>query len=139
LGLIISWPSGIVFSNQTGGTSCLAPEYEGVFVSIRNDCTEKERVLISPENELFTYFTGPKWRGTGATRGIKEDDADFVDNVLQRATLFPTVQVDRERLAQSHEAWVHVIVAGNEPGDPPLFVGFDPYPRLGVLTWQNSD
>ena len=49
LGLILEWPSGVMITNQTGGTSCLAPEIEGVFIPLRNDCTEKERVLVSPE------------------------------------------------------------------------------------------
>jgi hypothetical protein len=98
LGLIISWPSGIIFTNQTGGTSCLAPEFEGVFVPIRNNCTEKERTLISPENDLWDYFTGPRWRGTGATNGLQEEDADFIDGLLQKVRLFPTICVDRSRL-----------------------------------------
>lgn len=139
LGLIVSWESSIVFTNQTGGTSCLAPEFEGVFVPLRNDCTEKERVLVSPENDLWDYFTGPRWRGTGATNGLQEEDADFIDALLQRVSLFPTVRVDRSRLADCHEAWIRVTIAGDEPCDPPLFGGFAPYPRPGILTWQNSD
>ncbi|MEK7951936.1 DUF6210 family protein [Luteolibacter soli] len=139
LGLILEWPSGIAITNQTGGTSCLSPEIEGVLIPLRNDVTVPERVLISPENELYDYFTGPKWRGTGATNGIDSNDADFIESVISKARLFPTIRVDRDRLKESHEAWIHVIVSGDEPCDPPLFTGFGPYPRKGVLTWQNSD
>jgi Family of unknown function (DUF6210) len=89
LGLIISWPSGIIFTNQTGGTSCLHPEFEGVFVPIRNDCTEKERTLLSPENDLWDYFTGPRWKGTGATNGLQEEDADFIDGRFRRLACSP--------------------------------------------------
>ena len=139
LGLILEWPSGVIITNQTGGTSCLAPEIEGVFIPLRNDCTEKERVLVSPENELYDYFTGHKWVGTGATNGIDSDDADFIDSTIGKTKLFPTIRVNRDKLSESHEAWIHVTVAGDEPCDPPLFSGFGPYPRPGILTWQNSD
>ena len=98
LGLILEWPSGVTITNQTGGTSCLAPEIEGVFIPLRNDVTVKERVLISPENELFDYFCGPKWRGIGATSGIDSDDADFIDLMLEKVKLSPTIRVDRARL-----------------------------------------
>lgn len=139
LGLIVSWPTGVMFTNQTGGTSCLAPEIEGIFVPLRNYCTEKERVLISPENALWDYFTGPKHRGTGATSGLDDHDCDFIDNILKKADLFPTIRVDRSRQKQSHEAWVYVTISGDEPCDPPIYEGFRPYPRQGILTWQNSD
>lgn len=137
LGLILEWPSGVVISNQTGGTSCLSPELEGVFIPLRNDCTEKDRVMISPENELYAYFARGKWGGSGATGGIEADDAEFIETTI--GSLFPAIRVDRDRLAESHEAWIHVKVFGDEPCDPPLFSGFAPYPRAGVLTWQNSD
>jgi hypothetical protein len=139
LGIILSWPTGIIYTNQTGGTSCFHPEMEGAFVPLRNDCTEEGRILMSPENELWNYFTGPRWRGDGATLGLEAADADFIDDLLRKAKLFPTVRVDRDRLKDSHEAWVHVIVAGDESNDSPIFAWFAPYPRAGLLTWQNSD
>lgn len=137
LGLILAWPSGVVITNQTGGTSNLSPELEGVFVPLRNYRTHKGSVLISPENELFAYFARDKWGGSGATEGIDLDDAEFIETTIDN--LFPTIRVDRDRLAESHEAWIHVKVFGDEPCDSPLFSGFAPYPRAGVLTWQNSD
>lgn len=139
LGLIIDWPSGVSISNQTGGTSCLAPEAEGVFVPLRNDCTEKERKLVSPENELYKYFVGHKYSGTGATNGIDEEDAKEIESILSKTKIFPNIKVDRKMLSQSHEAWIYVLIGDDEPCDPPLFFGFGPYPRSGVLTWQNSD
>lgn len=139
LGLIISWPSGIMYTNQTGGTTCLQPELQGIFVPLRNECTEKELALISPENDLWDYFTNGKWAGTGATSGLHMEDADFIDALLTRVRLFPSICVDRGRLTESHEAWVFVSITDNELGDLPIFSGFAPYPRTGVLTWQNSD
>ncbi|MEM8530813.1 MAG: DUF6210 family protein [Chloroflexota bacterium] len=139
LGLIISWPSGIIYTNQTGGTACLQPELEGIFVPLRNECTAKERTLISPEHDLWDYFTNGKWAGTGATSGLGTEDAAFIDALLNRVWLFPAIRVDRQRLKESHEAWVFVSITGDELGSSPLFSGFAPYPRTGVLTWQNSD
>ncbi|NOK58775.1 MAG: hypothetical protein GFH27_549301n197 [Chloroflexi bacterium AL-W] len=139
IGLIISWPSGIIYTNQTGGTTCLAPQLEGIFVPLRNECTEKELTLISPENDLWDYFTNGNWAGTGATSGLDIEDADFIDALLTRIRLFPDICVDRGRLTESHEAWVFVSITGDEPRNPPIFSGFEPYPRPGVLTWQHSD
>ncbi|HSJ76323.1 MAG TPA: DUF6210 family protein [Gemmatimonadales bacterium] len=139
LGLIIEWPSGVLFSNQTGGTSTLHPELEGVFLPIRNDCEREGNRLLSPEDELLDYFEGPKHRGTGATRGLDAEDADFIGSVLLKWRL-KQITVDRSRLQESHEAWVHVLIHQKEGGFDGLPCrGFAPYPRRGVLTWSNSD
>jgi hypothetical protein len=139
LGLIIEWPSGILFSNQTGGTSTLHPETEGIFVPLRNDCERQGNRLLSPDSELLEYFEGPKHKGTGATQGLDSEDADFITSVLARWHL-DQVTVDRARLADSHEAWVHVIIDENKSGNEELpFHNFAPYPRRGILTWSNSD
>jgi hypothetical protein len=139
LGLIIEYPSGVTYSNQTGGTSCLAPTLEGVFVPLRNDCAMPSRELLSPENTLVTYFEGPKWQGTGATQGIDADDADFIERLLLEYRLSNCIIVDRSRLRDSHEAWIHVLVTAEEDSIAPVFFGFTPYPRHGVLTWANTD
>lgn len=141
LGLIIEYPSGIIYSNQTGGTSTLHPELEGVFVPLRNDVEVKEPKLVGTQNDLLHYFEGPKHRGTGATSGLDLADADFIQAVLERYCLGDIVTVDRSRLRESHEAWVRVIVEREEQNqhDLRIFRGFGPYPRPGVLTWSNSD
>ena len=117
----------------------MAPELEGVFVPLRNQSSYNTQVLVSPEKELWNYFTGPKWGGNGATEGLEDGDADFIDAILKNFNLFPTIRIERRRLTDSHEAWVHVIISGDEPCSVPIFSGFSPYPRQGVLTWQNSD
>ena len=138
LGLIVEWPSGVVFSNQTGGTSCLQPEFEGVFVPIGNDCELAGGRLLSPESELAAYFDGPKYRGTGATGGLDAGDADFIASILEKWRLSGLITVDPSRLAESHEAWVHVIVRGDDPANELSLFDLAPYPRRGVLTWGNS-
>ena len=139
LAVIIEWPSGLVYSNQTGGHSCLHPELQGALIPLRNDVEHPSGKLLSPETDLFAYFQGPPHDGTGATLGLSEADADFIDSVLRKWKL-THVRVDRARLSESHEAWVWVLVH-EEPPNParPLFHGFGPYPLRGVLVWTNTD
>ena len=139
LDLIIEYPSGILYSNQTGGTSCLHPEIEGVYIPLRNRTEASGRKLISPEHELFEYFAGPKHNCTGATTGLDPEDADYVDSVMSRNWLVHIVSVDRNRLPASHEAWVHVLVHGEGQSNIRIFRGLGPYPRPGILTWSNTD
>jgi hypothetical protein len=88
--------------------------------------------LLTPERELFAYFQGPKYRGGGATRGLDGEDGDFIDGVLAGFRLAGIVQVDRQRLAESHEAWVRVLLLGEEPEEAKLFHD------LGTLSPQRS-
>src|SRR5262245_56390620 len=144
-GLIIEWPSGVNVSNQTGGTSCLHPEIEGVFVPLRTDHSFPDWTLLSPEIELSEYFEGPVHRGTGATSGLSVSDVDFIDRILAKRGLASSLRVDRDRLMESHEAWVYVIVTAADGGEAQMddslraFAGFEPCPRCGILTWTNSD
>src|SRR6476659_4158699 len=69
LGLIICWPSGIRYTNQTMGYHCAQPYEEVVFVSLRNDCLIEVNELKSPEIDLWDYFTGAAHGGVGAPHG----------------------------------------------------------------------
>jgi hypothetical protein len=138
LGLIVAFPSGVTYSNQAGGFACFQPELEGIFIPLRNDCLVEGNELLSPAVGLEEYFTGEKWRGA-AMHGIDEEDADFIDALLQSHRLSHCLKVDRTRLDESSEAWIHVEVGADEAGEIPIFSGLGPYPRYGVLTWQNSD
>ena len=140
-GVIIQWPSGIVFTNQTGGTLCLQPELEGIYAPLSNNLGIAPQIFLSPENDLMEYFDGAKYEGTGATDGLDLADADFIDSVLSKWKLFSCMQTDRTRLRESHEAWVYVTISGEEEIEDALklFRGFGPYPAVGVITWQNGD
>jgi hypothetical protein len=143
LGLIIAVPNGVVYSNQTGGTECLHPEFEGIYIPLRNETEEgasaggRNLELRSPEHELVEYFFRGAYEGSGATWGLNEEDAVFIESVLSKWDLGECLRVDRDRLDESHEAWVHVMVVGEESHQ--AFSGFGPYPRPGILTWKNSD
>ena len=140
-GVILTCPSGVLVSNQTGGTSCLQPEVEGVYIPLRNNYALKDFRFSSPELELSAYFEGPKHRGAGAISGLDSADADFIDGVLSRFGLDAAIHVDREKLGSSHEAWIYLVIIADESVDEDLaqYAGFGPYPRHGILTWANSD
>jgi len=138
LGVIICFNSGVLYSNQTGGAACLHPEIEGVYVPLRNDYSIPEHILISPELELSDYFEGPKYRCEGATKGLDSEDVQFIHRVLEKANL-SVIQINEAKLKESHEAWVHAILNGDESDSLPIFEGFEPYPREAILTWGNSD
>lgn len=126
-GLIILYPTGILFSNQTGGHQCCQPEEEGFFVPLDLDWPVIER-----------HFTGLPWQGW-CYQGLDEATADFLDSQLQVAadTFLACLEmrVDRARLKESMEAWVYVRIKEIESD---LLTGFGPCPE-GVLTWPNSD
>jgi len=140
IGVIIEYATGMVYSNQTGGTACLQPVLEGAFVPFSNDVLIPSREFTSPEWRLAEYFVGSKYRGTGATSGLDAEDADFVNSVLIEAGVDGWIAVDRNRLGESCEAWVFVnVLADEDRPNVSICSGFGPYPRRGVLTWGNSD
>ncbi|KYG09597.1 hypothetical protein BE21_16980 [Sorangium cellulosum] len=129
LGVILQHPSGVLYTNQTRGVCCAQPEMEGVFVPF-----DAEESWL----RLNAYFVGPKYEGTGAMQGLDDEDATFIESVVRDARTGVPLIVDRSRLKESHEAWVHVLIEG-EAEKIGVVSGFGPYPRRGVLTWPNSD
>lgn len=130
IGLVLLFASGVRYSNQTGGHTCLHPEVEGAYVPLVSE-------MVDQEGELTAYFTGPKWGGW-CSDGIDEETADFVDSVLEKSPHTERVKVDRSRLSDSHEAWVHVLLSSTD--EDAAFREIDGFPRSGaVLTWENSD
>ncbi len=125
LGLIIPWPSGVVYQGQVGGHYCLPFREEGVFVPLETERFEESKALED-------YFTGPKWGGW-CGEGVDEETAAFIDRTLARLRFDEEfVKVDRARLHESVEAWVYV--------DVPKDLHFDGLtPCKAILTWQNSD
>ena len=133
-GLIIKHSTGVIVTNQTGGTSCLQPEEEGIFVPFANDYSTDNKFL-SMELELSKIFEDSKYKGTGAILGIDSEDKEQINSLLKQYKLFDWIEVDSNMLKQSHEAWIYVIIKANSQYSS----GFAPYPKQGVLTWANSD
>ena len=128
IGLIIEYSSGVWYTNQTGGYACLHSEVEGVFVPLT-------REQFSQQEELENYFTGLKWGGH-CYESIDEETADFLDSVFAGNFRTQALKVDRAKLAESHEAWIHVIVSPDGQLSE-MWSGFHNAP--GIVTWENSD
>ena len=140
IGLIIACPSGVIYSNQTGGYACDHPEMEGVFIPLMypgdiDSINARERgELMDQQAELEKHFTGPKWRGH-CYAGIDAETADFVDGVLAASKVTRALKVDRTMLKYSSEAWIHVLIPPDD--DSELWEGLPA--GAAVVTWDNSD
>lgn len=127
VGLVIPCSSGVIYQNQTGGYACLQDSVEGIFVPLHSE-------PIDHYEALHHFFFRDKWGGH-CDGGIDIESADFIDSTLARLPGHSGIKVDRSRLAESHEAWVHVTLA--DPTSTGLLEGFDGV--HGILTWPNSD
>ena len=137
-GLIINLPTGILISNQTGGTACLQPEIEGIYIPIANDILIESYTLHSPETELTQYFLSPKYAGTGACNGIDLKDVEEIESILEKYNLQNFISIDTEKLSESHESWIWVKINLNSENN--LFLkNFGKTDLNGVITWCNSD
>lgn len=123
LGLIIKAPTGVRYSNQSGGFACEHPETEGFFVPLRT---------LAGRSELATL--AGMFRG--AWNRLDDARADAVDGALRRHGI-TSIRVDRSMLSESREAWVHVIVSTVENEFVPL-AGASAEAK-GVLVWPNGD
>ena len=121
LGLIVKAPTAIAFTNQVGGLGCFHPEQEGVFVPL------PVKVGRPEIHALQQHFRG-KWHS------LAEEDAAVVDGILRRNDI-GYLSADRTLLAESFEAWIHVVISPQGAAD--LFEA--PEWVAGVLTWANSD
>jgi hypothetical protein len=128
IGVIVAHPSGVHYSNQAGGYLCSHPEIEGVFLPLAGPDTEWHTQLDQH------FFYGEKYAGH-CYRGIDEETARFLDVLLASSPVSRGITVDRDRLAESIEAWIYVTIAPGTGDD--AIAGFDG--ATGVLTWQNSD
>jgi hypothetical protein len=96
LGVILSHPTGIIYTNQVAGYACLHPEIEGAFVP-----------LVDGVGRPAIHALTQRFRGGWESLTI--DDADVIDGVLRSAHL-GFITTDRKRLTDSYEAWVYVDV-----------------------------
>lgn len=152
--LIIDWPSAEEFHNQAGGYSCAQPSMRGLLLALHQ----------TPQNWVPQFLNLAIWMfGLGKVPapnpqppGVKQyagrctsltaADADALNPILRviAPSCLRFLEVDRQRLGDSMEAWIHVVgVAYVTPDGQPVadpargqwsLVGF-----RGVLTWENSD
>ncbi len=136
LGIIVAWPSGVIYSNQANGVACEHPRLEGVFYPAAVD--DSDDVSLPRQNSELAAFVLNHREGN---RGpLNERIADFIDDFLSRTNLPFTAVVDRSRFHDSVEAWVWLtLTRGKKPWSSLFVEGFDAYPLAGVLVWENSD
>ena len=123
LAIILSEPTGIFYTNQVGGNWCTHPEAEGVLVFVDDNYSGLYHKIASYTIDLME---------------LTKEDADFLDSVFIRKAKY--LRVDRTKLEDSMEAWIHVVFVKPEDGFPGhnlLYSGFDS--KSGILTWDNSD
>lgn len=132
IGVILFYPSGVRYSNQTGGYACLHPEAEGVYLPLGGENSPVATAL----NEHFETV----WAGHCYDR-IDGETADLIDQLLASVPETDRFRVERDRLANSHEAWIYVRLLAVDGVERPAmdFVSGFPAGTLGVLTWENSD
>lgn len=125
--LIVPGSTGIIYTNQVGGTECDHPELEGFIVPIEYD------IEIENPQESLT-FSLCKMFPDGSSGVISKHDAEKIQGLLSQSPFTRGVTIDWERLGISKEAWVHVKINGTleetiEQGGI----------SEAILTWPNSD
>ena len=98
---------GKIYEQQCGGYSCRQESAQGQLINMESAQTA---------NRLYKFFMGAFWGGW-CYDGIDEETAKYIEQVV------PRFSVNRNKLKDSCEAWIHGFVGG-EPA---------------VLTWENSD
>ncbi len=132
LGIILLYPSRVLYTNQVGGHNCLQLTAQGVYVPMFDEIKGLEQ-----EKKLYKHFTGSKWVG-GCGNGIDEETANFIDSILSESYYTKYLTVDRTKLDDCVEAWIHVNIDTDLMGlTSPAIRNFDSLEA--ILTWANSD
>lgn len=126
-GLIVLGRTDIWYQVQSGGYARFQDRAEGFFVPLSSE-------VVDHYLRLHGYFVehSPEMRG----EGIDAAAAKFIDAELSRLPGHAGITVDRARLRESREAWVHVVIA--EPTLALLLQGFRDSVDA-ILVWPNSD
>lgn len=72
----------------------------------------------------------------GSPGDITEAIADQIDGLLAASPLTAAIRVNKARLSESREAWLHVVLDQRSDTDT---VFADWHGESAVLTWPNSD
>lgn len=125
--LVIPRNTGIIYTNQIGGTQCNHPELEGFIVPIEYDTPIKEP-QESLTNKLCEMFPD------GNPGVVEYKEAERIQELLNNSPFTKDVTIDWDKLFMSKEAWVHVIVTGTLDDTIEMAAV-----KEAVLTWPNSD
>lgn len=119
-GIIILNNSGFEYLNQVGGSACLQLSAEGVFFPISHNCSDNLDILLE---QIFIDC-----------EIVDNSIANKIDSILQRFISTSGILVNRNKLNDSCEAWIHVIINDSEYS---VYQGF--HHHSAILTWPNSD
>jgi hypothetical protein len=75
LGLIIAHPSGVIYSNQTGGYACDHRELEGVFVPLTDPDVDQYAPL---DEHFYTARSGGDTATPGSTKRPPRSSTGFL-------------------------------------------------------------
>ncbi len=117
--LLLPWKSGVLYSTQTGGTSCFHPEMEGVIVPLSEQYSEPLATLLDAHEYCCSFLT--------------EEDADIFDRIFTTCTL--PLKTNRAKLAEGEEAWLPVLIAEHAKD----LVPHEFYGKEARLIWNNCD
>jgi hypothetical protein len=125
--LIIPCQTGVLYTQQCGGTACMQRHMEGALVPIDYDHL-LENYKESLEYHLESLFP------EGNPGVVTEEHVEHIQRMLDGSPFTRGIKIDHSRLADSVESWLYVTVHGDLDG---TLQGFG---DIGaVLTWPNSD
>ena len=145
-GIILECASGIIYTRQTGGIYINSPKIEGSYIPLDYDQERLNRLGISDLNEKLRSLFDFKSKYQGRSHELYQETADVIDEILEKLTVgspltisrqrkeggsvstHSVLKVDRTKLGQSQEAWVHITIKRDDNVD-----------FKGVFTWENSD
>ena len=124
--LIVKHPTGVLYSNQTGGSACDHPQVEGFVLPL-----DGGRVAGVVIEEL-----GGLWRDIYDCTYPYEDLVEATNPLLDK--LCRGMKLDLSGKNSMQEAWLHVLFPLPQPlrskGEGSILETV-----AGVLTWTNSD
>ncbi|WP_163836718.1 DUF6210 family protein [Spartinivicinus ruber] len=125
--LIIPGSTGVVYTNQVGGTECDYPEVEGSIVPIEYDIQ-----LDNPKESLTLKLCGLFPEGNPGV--INRELAEKIQELLGNSPFTRDIEIDWSKLSRSKEAWLHVKLKGTLDDTIENNIS-----QNTILTWPNSD
>lgn len=101
-GIVVEAPTGVFYTNQTGGNICNHPKAEGFFFPLNDR-------LSQSWGRLHDNLCGFSWNGEPVI-------GPLATSILEDEILPAFVKVDDSRLLEGEEAWVPVIFDDGRTG-----------------------
>jgi len=125
--LLIPGGTGVIYTNQVGGTECDYPEIEGSIVPIEYD------FLLEKINDSLTWKICKLFQKENS--GILDQQAaKKIQNLLNSSVFTSDIEIDWGKLKESKEAWLHVNIKGSLGS-----IIQNREVKKAILTWPNSD